>query len=257
MANSPASISTPEALPVLRAALKTLPCVRRVVVNRDDKVCYVNVDVDGRRVLAAAVYPAARVVMPLSRTAASGDLGEILNDAVCGAANAHGLTILHGVGVDALGGNMPNEGNFIRERELTAATMPLEQAHAQRLLAELAGTRLPTGVALLTGAPLERGDVDFPLTSAELHERERLQAIVGRAGSLKFRIWNTQSQIKSQNERIALAEERIVESTVNIAVMNAEIAQWNAELAALDTPEAVRERLEAAAQLRGEADPES
>lgn len=251
MANSPASNSKSEVVPVLRGVLKALPCVSRVMVNRDHKVCYVNVDVDGRRVLAAAVYPAARVVVPLSRTAAGGDLGEILNDAVCGVANAYELTILHGV--DELDWNLPDEVWLIRERALTAATMPLELAQVQRQLAEQAGTRLPTGVALLTGAPLDRNTLDFPLGRAEARERECLQAIVGRAESLKFRIWNTNRQIKLQNERITLAEERILESTAHIAAMNAEIAQWKAELVALDTPEAVRERLEAAARLSGEA----
>lgn len=252
MSNSPASTSTPEVLPALRAALKVLPCVRRVVVTCDGKQHLLNVDVHGRRVLAAAVYPTARVVVPLSRTAASGDLGEILNDAVCGVANAYELTILHGV--DELDWNLPDEAWLIRERTLTAATMPLGQAHAQRLLAELAGTRLPTGVALLTGAPLQRSTLDFPLRNAESRERKRLQAIVGRAESLKYHIRDTERQIRSQNERVALAEERILDATAHITAMNAEIAQLEAELVALDTPEAVRERLEAAARLSGEAD---
>ncbi len=109
---------------------------------------------------------AARVVVPLSGTAASGHLGEILNDAVCGAANGHGLTILHGIrdqaktssALSALGWFWPNEVNLIRERKLTAATMPMEQAHARRLLAELAGTRLPSHASVnacrrLSGVP--------------------------------------------------------------------------------------------------------
>lgn len=265
MTNLPASTSTTDIVPVLRAALKTVPWVSRVTVTCDGSHRYLSVHVDGRRIPTAAVYLTARVVVPLSNGAVSSELNDILNGAVCRAATGQGLTILSGVEVWArtnadlsrLSMYLPGEAALVRERELTAATTSLRQAHAQRLLAETGGTPLPTGVALLTGAPLQRRTLDFPLADAEARERERLQSLVAHAGGLRWRIGLIKDQIKFRTERIALAEEWILETTASNAAMNAELAQLEVELAAQYTPEAVRERLEAAAQLSGEAVPAS
>ncbi|MBB6017781.1 hypothetical protein [Deinococcus radiopugnans] len=190
---TPPSSSTTAALPALRAALKMLPGVDRVAMSRSGTLAFLHVNVAGCRVLAAAAYPVAGVVVPLAAVPDHSPLTE----AVCGAAHAHHLTILHGVRdrlyfsdrPSVLSLFLPDEAQFIREAELAVAqfiraggpvapAMALKMAQAERWLVDLAGMKLRTGVALLTGAPLDLRTLDFPLVDAEVIQRRSLEGII-------------------------------------------------------------------------------
>lgn len=164
-------------------ALAALPSVDQVMMTRERGLRLLHADVDGRRHVVAVLYPVAEVVVPVDDGRIARPLRARTNDTACDVANAFGMTLIHGVynpgrpggrPMAARNRRLPDQVSLVRERDLTAATMGVDVAHARRLMAEATGVALPTGIALLTGAPLNIESLTFPLVDAETREYERL-----------------------------------------------------------------------------------
>lgn len=172
-----------EVLRSLYIALAALPSVDRVMISCEHGLRFLRVAVDNRHHVVAVLYRVAEVVVPVDDGRIARPLHALTNDAVCDVARAFGMTLIHGVynpgrpgGVPMAARNrrLPDQLSLVRERNLTAATMGVDVAHARRLMAEAAGMVVPTGVALLSGAPLDIKTLTFPLIDAETREYERL-----------------------------------------------------------------------------------
>lgn len=240
------TINIVNALPSLCAALKAVPGVREVMVQQSDDQAlhYLFVDPGGRSVLAAALYTSVPVVVPLAARSRRS-----LNNAVCGVAAVHGLSILHGVQARAgrhgqypLDRTLPHGPTLSHERHLTAARLDQEGALARRQMAEATGMTVPTGVALLTGAPLNVETLEYPLADAEWEEYKRMVALLKLPDELQMRL--KMAEMDQAHARNAQDEQQV-------GVWTARIAQLRADLQALDTPEAEAERREARFRLYG------